>query len=218
MPYLVVPHMSGETGIGQVPPVTVSVSPSDIFSHLQFGAMLFLQARKGPWAVGLDGLYMDLKQDILPDATRASGTVEMQQGAVELLVLREVVRGIEVGLGGRLNVIGASLDAQLNVGNTPQRAKSGSTVWFDPLVATRLTVPGTGKWHLAVEGDLGGFGVGSKFAWQVWPVVGYRFTNLFELAVGYRALGMDYTTGSGTTTFKYDMRIYGPVVGLAFHF
>jgi len=36
--------------------------------------------------------------------------------------------------------------------------------------------------------------------------------------LGYRALDMDYETGSGATLFKYDVLSSGPQVGLAFHF
>lgn len=217
-PYLLAPHMNGKVGVGPIPPVTVDVGPSEIFSHLQFGAMVFVQARKGPWAIGLDGLYMNLSEDLAKDASRASGTVGMKQAAFQLLVLREVTRGVELGVSGRLNVISSSIDARVAVADTFQRGTSGTKVWFDPLLAARLTVPGTGKWHLALEADVGGFGVGSSFAWQVVPIVGYRFSQLFELAGSYRAMGMDYSTGEGKTAFSYDMRIFGPLLGFAFHF
>ena len=217
-PYLLLPYMKGDVGIGPIPPVTVDVAPSDIFSRLTFGAMLNLQAKKGAWAIMMDGLYMNLSQEILPDATRISGAVGMKQSAFQLLGLREVAPGIELGLSGRLNVIDASIDVQSNGSNSTQHGKSGSQVWFDPLLAARFTVQGTGKWHLSLETDAGGFGVGSTFAWQVAPVVGYRFSKTFELVSSFRALGMDYSSGEGAKAFSYDMRIYGPLLGFAFRF
>ncbi len=91
-------------------------------------------------------------------------------------------------------------------------------VWFDPFLGARLQVPNTRKWRLAIRGDVGGFGVGSDFAWQVYPTVGYRFSRLFELAVAYRWIDMDYTTGSGADEFRYNITTFGPEVGLLFHF
>lgn len=81
----------------------------------------------------------------------------------------------------------------------------------------RVRVPGTGKWDLVLRGDIGGFGIGSDLAWQVSPKVGYRFSKLFELGIASRVISMDYT-GSGDPAYRYDMRIYGPEVGLGFHF
>ena len=63
VPYFLFPHMDGRIGLG---PVTVAVesSPSDIFSNLQFGAMLAAEAKHGPWAIGLNGMYMDLGKEL----------------------------------------------------------------------------------------------------------------------------------------------------------
>ena len=65
---------------------------------------------------------------------------------------------------------------------------------------------------------VGGFGVGSQLAWQVFPAVSYRFTPLLEIEGGYRAIGMDYENGSGNEKFVYDLTTYGPQLGLKFHF
>ncbi|MCP4402668.1 MAG: hypothetical protein GY801_35850, partial [bacterium] len=66
--------------------------------------------------------------------------------------------------------------------------------------------------------DVGGFGVGSDLTWSVSSFLGYQFTPLFSLWGGYRALGVDYQTGSGTDVFKYDMTMSGPIIGLGFSF
>ncbi len=50
------------------------------------------------------------------------------------------------------------------------------------------------------------------------PFAGYRFSNLFELVLAYRALGMDYETGSGAELFAYDVVTFGPEIGFLFHF
>ena len=95
---------------------------------------------------------------------------------------------------------------------------SQTKTWFDPLIAARLTAPLESKWHLGMSGDIGGFGIASDFAWQVFPFVGYQFSRLFEVTLGYRALGMTYETGNGRDLFVYDMVIFGPQLGLVFRF
>jgi hypothetical protein len=207
-PYLLFPYMDGTVTVRAFD-ISVDANPGDIFDRLQFGAMLYLEANNGTWGVSLDGIYMNLEQG----AERVPLEAGMKQGAVELTGYRRVGEWAEVLLGGRLNVLGASL-----IGEGGIIDRKDDKVWFDPFLGARLRVPNTGKWHLAIRGDVGGFGVGSDFAWQVYPLVGYRFSRLFEATVAYRWLDMDYKTGSGEDAFRYNMTIFGPEVGLLFHF
>ena len=207
-PYLLFPYMDGTVTVRAFD-ISVDANPGDIFDRLQFGAMLYLEANNGTWGVSLDGIYMNLEQG----AERVPLEAGMKQGAVELTGYRRVAEWAELLLGGRLNVLSASL-----IGEGGIIDREDDKVWFDPFLGARLRVPGTRKWHLAIRGDVGGFGVGSDFAWQVYPVVGYRFSRLFELAVAYRWIDMDYKTGSGEDAFRYNMTIFGPEVGLLFHF
>jgi hypothetical protein len=217
-PYLLLPNMSGTIGLG---PVTAEVdaSPEDIFSNLQFGAMLGAEARKGPWAIGFDGLYMDLGQDATVQTASGtelvSGSVDGYQGAVELTGFRRLTRFLDVLVGGRLNFVGSSI----RIDGIDQVREGGiDETWFDPFVGVRLTAPSTGKWLLAARGDVGGFGIGSDFAWQVRGTVGYRVSRLISVAAAYWAVGMDYENDTSTPTFKYDVTTFGPEFGVMFHF
>lgn len=53
-PYLMFPSMNGESGIRELPPLDVDVSASDVFSNLEFGSMLYLEARTDKWLIGSD--------------------------------------------------------------------------------------------------------------------------------------------------------------------
>jgi hypothetical protein len=75
---------------------------------------------------------------------------------------------------------------------------------------------------LALEGSVGGFGVGSDFAWYVQGLIGYGF-GLFEdddatVFGGYRTLYQDYEDGHGNSKFEWDITLQGPVVGLQIAF
>lgn len=210
-PYFLAPNMSGTTGLGGITS-TVDTSPSDVFSHLQFGAMVFTQAQKGPWAVALDVLYMNLGED----GTTALGAseVDMKQLGVSLGIYRRVVPKLEIMAGAQLN----SLSAGLKTSGPLAIDRSNDLTWVDPLVGGRVKVLETPKWGLSVTGNIGGFGVGSDFTWQVYPLVAYRASKSIEIGAAYRAMSIDYETGSGSTEFKYDLVTFGPEVGIGFHF
>ena len=215
-PYLLFPHMNGQTGIGDAL-ADVDVGPGDIFERLDFGAMLFLELANRDWSVSFDGLYMNLGESGMTPVTGRDVEVDLKQSGLQLTALRRIASWAEIGLGARLNTLDASIEVAPGE-ILPGTEALNTETWFDPLIATRLTVPDAGKWDLGLRGDVGGFGVGSSFAWQVVPFAGYRFSRLFELLVMYRALGMDYESGSDSTLFVYDMRIFGPQVGLVFRF
>ena len=66
-----------------------------------------------------------------------------------------------MALAGTLNIDG------LTISGNRATASSGAVQWVDPLIGMRLRhSPAPGE-EIAVRGDVGGFGAGSKFTWQV---------------------------------------------------
>jgi hypothetical protein len=218
-PYFVFPNMSGQTGIGDVT-VDVDANPGDIFDKLQFGFMIFMEMSNQDWAVGVDALYMDLGQDGQTPILGRESKADMKQLAIQWNILRRVATWAEVGIGVRLNSLDAGLFVAAGDVILPEINIGQKETWLDPLIAARFTIPMESKWHIGFQGDIGGFGIGSDFAWQAFPFVGYRFSQVFELAGGYRAIGMKYENGdSGTTDyFLYDMTIFGPQLGIILRF
>ena len=52
----------------------------------------------------------------------------------------------------------------------------------------------------------------------LFPVVEAAVSKRASLAFGYRVLGMNYETGSGSELFRYDVITSGPVLGMTFRF
>jgi hypothetical protein len=218
-PYLMIPSMSGQTGIEALPLVNVDASPSDIFSRLQMGAMLNLEATNGNWSVTSDILYMDLEQDITPSTLINGGEIGMKQFAWELAGFKRITPWLEIGIGGILNSIGVDETVTRNQvgGGTSAQSASASKTWFDPMLIARVASNSKPrKWFGQFRGEVGGFGIGSDFAWQVQGIAGYRYSKLFDMSVGYRGIGFDYQSGEGDKTFIYDMVIFGPMVRFGF--
>ena len=77
--YLMFPYMDGETGIGESLILPVEANPGDIFSSLQMGAMMYLEAKTDKWAITSDLVYMKLNQEVTPGTIVNSGDVTAKQ-------------------------------------------------------------------------------------------------------------------------------------------
>lgn len=111
----------------------------------------------------------------------------------------------------------------LDVEITPEAApaRSRSVDWLDPIVGAKVRIPFGDRWHAAINGDIGGFGAGSDFTWSATAVIGYDFHIgrwPSTAYLGYRALGQDYSTGSGPDRFLWDIIQHGPILGLSLSF
>lgn len=218
-PNMMFPEMNGKTGINSLPLVDVDVSTSDIFERLKFGAMLYMEASNGNWSFNSDFLYMHLEQDVKTGALINGGTVNMKQLGWELAALKKVVPGVEFGLGALLN----SLDAKGNIGvkqpggGTEYKTGSDNKTWVDPMMIMRLSTNPRYKFYGIFRGEMGGFTIGSKMAWQVQGIAGYRFSKLFDASIGYRSIIIDYEEG-GTNGFIYNITTSGAMVRVGFSF
>ena len=99
-------------------------------------------------------------------------------------------------------------------------ADSGDLQWVDPVVGARVRhqiAPGK---NLRLEGDIGGFGAGSEFSWQVVGVYSFHtaaFGVPFNADLGYRALSVDYSETGRFGKNGLDAVQHGPVMGVTFN-
>jgi hypothetical protein len=215
-PYLLIPWMDGDTTVRGLS-VNVDVGPSQIFENLQFGAMGYFEAKKGKWAVAADAVYMALgttvdRVPILGD--RATADVDFNQGVYTFTGMRQLHEKFDFLFGARWNV----LQGRLGFKGPLETVVKNTRQWVDPIVGLRFKQRLGGPMHLTVEGDIGGFGAGSDFAWQLFPVLGADVHEHVTIGVGYRVLGLDYEAGKDQNKFKYDVITQAIVAGVAFHF
>ena len=69
------------------------------------------------------------------------------------------------------------------------------------------------KFSFDVMGDVGGFDVGSELTWQALPMLNWHFSKWGSIQAGYRWLFTDYSQGSGSSQFRYNILTQGPQVG-----
>ncbi|MDB5543264.1 MAG: hypothetical protein JWO64_413 [Hyphomicrobiales bacterium] len=228
--------------------VDVDASFIDIVekSDTLVGLMADFEARYGRWALIGDavwtkvGLGGDTTQT-RPPSSGVVGTVgaslglDFQMAIIEFGAAYEVARSgalaFDVLAGGRywhqkanLSVdLAATVDlGALEIAGSRAIAKSGSVDWVDPMVGGRLRYEIAPGQQFTLRGDIGGFGVGSRFSWQAIAAYGYDFAVhkgvTYSGVIGYRALYVDYSKGSGSSRYAFDILQHGPVVGLSIRF
>jgi len=218
--YLMFAKLNGTVGVGTLPDAKAEADFGDILSKLKMATMLYTEASKGKYAITSDLIYMKLGQDVTPGIIINTGNVTVKQFSWEVAGLRKLLPWLEAGIGGRLN----SLDTKVNLvtnnigGGTTARSKSITQTWFDPIIVARVKSDPAKKFIYQFRGDMGGFGLGADFAWQIQAYAGWRFSKLFQLTGGYRVIGVDYNKGIGENRFLYDMNTFGPVVRFGFNF
>jgi hypothetical protein len=211
-PYLMGAGMSGTAGVGRLES-DVDVSASDIFSNLQFGFQGYFEAMKGNWGVGADLIWMALGTST---ETPVSANVDVNQGGFTFLALRRLSPAVDLRAGLAINTIQPTITfKRIN------RELSGDATWVDPVVGVKLHTPDTGgRWGFALIADIGGFGVGSDFMFNVMPTARVRMTDRAGLAFGYRWISLDYEKDQDDDTRRllYDVTSSGPFLGFVFRF
>lgn len=182
---------SGSEGLG--PGLGEALGSLDAALPLAFEA----RAPAGRWALQADGFYLRFADD---------EGVDTQTEAV----LFELAGAVPICRGGSTELLFGLrwVDLQFELTNL---SASAEEAWLDPFVGARAQFALGGPWSLRLRGDVGGFGLGSDFAWQGVAVAGATLGRSWRLDFGYRAIGIDFDGGD----LRYDALAHGPIVGLA---
>jgi hypothetical protein len=113
-----------------------------------------------------------------------------------------------------LRVWDVKLDVGLDInGKISDDFQDGKT-WVDPVIGVKGGADISDNVYLKGWAMVGGFGAGSDFMWDVFGGAGYDFNNWLSAFVGFRAGGANYKNDS----FKWDITMYGPIIGLGVQF
>jgi hypothetical protein len=218
-PYLLLSSIDGDAGVGRVTGVEVAVDFGDILEDLEAGFMIVLEAHHvSGWGIMIDYGFMDLGSDKLGGIVSA----DTHQGILEVLIAKrfDIASGYFEILGGARrwdNEVDVVVDPDILPGTI---STSIDEDWVDPVVGVRYTRPISEKWQVVLRGGVGGFSVGSDFTALAAGGILYSFTETFSLDLQYKALWVDYETGTKGDPgyFAYDTVTHGPLVGLKIEF
>ena len=117
--------------------------------------------------------------------------------------------------GARIWTLDMKLSAEyMQMGDSVHMQKS----WVDPIVGARTNIRFNDKWYAELRGGVGGFGASSTNTWDAMALIGYNFWENATVLAGYRAVGLNYESGSGRDNFKANATLHGPIFGLALTF
>ncbi len=214
-PYLWGAAMDGTSGVGNVV-AEVDLSFGDILDNLEMGFMGMYRASRDQFSVTVDAVYMGLGATERGPGGLVKADIDMDQIALEVDVGYELVERFTVFGGLRYNDLSANVKATGPLGNV--ESADGDESWVDPIGGAHFSIPLAEAWSLNLRGDIGGFGVGSDFAWQGVATFRWQFSDRAGALAAYRYMYMDYDDGQGSDRFKYDMSFSGPALGVVFTF
>jgi len=229
-PYLWAAQIESKATIGGYSS-TVNVYFPELLRNLQGGAMVDMEAQKGKLGFFLDPLALQVRGE--GDLTRVRNTalplpptrnlsLTVSVGMLEFGGFYQVLKWpldwkqggravtVDVLAGGRYWYFHAALDTTSNI--SPSKYNN----FVDPIVGARAKIDLTDKFMLNLEGDFGGFDVGSKFTWNAQGSFAYQFTPLLSAFAGYRVLYIDYQ--ASTSRVQYQETMQGPTAGVTFTF
>ena len=185
---------------------------------------------KGQWGAFIDALYSNIGVDDVPGGPDLGDTdITFEMTLTDFGAMYRFREWVPEGAAANnsrnatLDLYGGGRYTTLDVEVSPTLipSDSGDQDWLDPILGAKLVLPISERWHIAANGDVGGFGVGSDFTWSTTGVFGYEFTIFDRPATaffGYRALGQDFTDGDGSAQFTWDVIMHGPILGFSLWF
>jgi hypothetical protein len=228
-----IPGITGEFAGGDSEVASDPPNLDDFFEsviNLKFAFVGQLQYQTGPWELNVDGFGASIGQTM----TLIEPLPLPMRRPIETTIKGLTVRGYAgyrfadtpIRLGGRRP---SRLRAMVCAGarfyrfglkvDQPRIARLDQTAdWVDPIVGLAATWDISRRWQLHVEGDVGGFGVGSEFAWWLGVEAGYRFSRLFGVRIGYSWLDFDYRWSIRGVPYGWDLQLRGPKLALSFSF
>lgn len=221
-PYLWALNMNGTVQAGNTR-AHVNETFSDVWSQLDFAAMLWLEADYDHWGIFFNSLYAELSKSLHdgPDALNARNRFGVYSGGVsyrayQALFGTDSAFTVEPYAGFRYT----TNDTRLNL-STPSLDPTiiNNQYWTDPIVGARLVLKVCNAWTAILAGDVGGTNASTQHSYNVIGLVGYTTQSVMSnttIYVGYRLLDQLYKDGSGSRAFVWNMKLFGPVLGVSF--
>ncbi len=193
--------------------VPVEARFKDILDQLSFGAMLHAEAHNDRWAIMTDFVYLELTENGTLSPLDVPTEAEITQiiwelgGAYSIIKIEDYL--VIDGIAG-MRVF--SLDPVVRIGSLV--TTNEPLDFIDPYFGIRFKTSSE-RWINSARLDIGGLGIGSEISWKLNLLVGYKFSDLLSLYVGYQGYDVDY---EGDNDLNYDMYTGGIITGLNFHF
>ncbi len=200
------------------------ITRDDILKDFDIAALWSVRARKGPWSLTSDFIFLDISKksdksllSLVPSLAtldEAGFNAWIITPNVGYTILHNDQQKIDLYAGARYFRIEFDITIDINpiTPGAPTRSQkeSPSVSQWDGIVGARGRYYLPGKWFIPYSVNAG---TGeSDFTWSAQAGVGYKFSDL-SAVLGWRYL--DYDVGSGT--IMKELTLNGPFAGAIFH-
>jgi hypothetical protein len=222
VPYIWAISMNGTVQTG---PLRAHIDETfgDIFKHLNFAGMLYLDVSKDNLT-----LFGNIMYAVLTDSgsdSIVSVHVRNKFGIFTGGLSTEIYKyyfanqmsalGFDPYIGFRTTV--NNVYTKLIIGPFTLHANNNQT-WTDAIIGMKLPITLNKAWSITLAGDVGGMNTTTQYSYNVQGLLGYKpqshWTNT-TVYLGYRLLDQHYQHGQGLSFNDWNMKIHGPLLGLA---
>ncbi|ASV36124.1 hypothetical protein CI807_08010 [Pseudomonas sp. NS1(2017)] len=215
-PYLWGAGIRGHVGHRSTGTQFIKSDFSDIARTVDMSVMLMGEARRGPYSVLADLMYIDTDtRNRLPGGKLANKLEVESKTASGFLgggytVWGDTDRRLDVA--GGMRVWYSSTTLTFHGGPAGGRSGSDSATWVDAMAGLRGHYALNDRFWLSSWG-MAGAGQ-SKEDWDLAALAGWEFWPGFSAVAGYRAMGVNYRHDG----FVYDIVQKGPLLGISGRF
>ena len=199
---------------------SATIGPGDLYGHLTWVPFMGqAEFRSGPFGVVTDFIHGPLKSGVttggvLFGSGTANFTIETGSAVFLYRALALPDQYADLGVGVRA----WGLDGQIALNPARQRVSpivvANGLAWADPLIAARYHYDFRNGFAATAYGDLGGFGLGAHFDWQLLGTIDYALRPGLDLHAGFRSLNFSY----GAPRANISMNLNGPIISATFRF
>lgn len=228
-PFLWAINMNGRVGVASLT-THIDANFSEIMQHFDGGMMLWADLHKGRYGAFVNGLYAVLSDGGEKYNVDANAKVYfgIYNAALSYIALQNnyannAMLQLEPYLGARYTMNHARLNLNTAPPLTPMSASAKNNQnWTDPIIGLALHYSFNKNWFLKLAGDVGGTSRSTDYSYDLLGLIGYTPSrpslSSTSFYLGYNNLYQKYQTGSGSSYFNWDMRLFGPVVGFDIRF
>ena len=212
--------IDGDAQIGPVE-VAVDASMSDIFDALEFGAMAAYRADNGTWSFMGDATFMGLGGHGTRDAPgggEVKGEIDLDQTTLMATFGRRWTEHLEFLFGLAYFDLSMDLSLKSTSGGALDAAASTDVDWIDPTIGLQYHRRLGEDWRVTLRGDVGGFGIGSDFMYQLLASLRWQASEMTGVFFGYRLISFDYEDGYDRNYVHFDLTEQGPMAGVSLSF
>ena len=197
------------------------ISGDNLLDKIDAAGMARVEYRRGRWGVSVDYIFLSMTDSaslsIPPNGLTAQLRGDMDLDVWEVSGIYRPsadIAGLDVLFGFRS--IGVDTVLLLAADGEPVRRIDREDSVTDLLLGARYVHEFGGSWHGTIRGDYS-FG-DSEGTVNLMGTVGYRFTELFALNLGYRYTALDYEKPVDGEVETTEIDLSGPILGFVFRF